>query len=361
MRLGSIARVTCGRTDNPSVLEFKVAADSLETLERLQAAGSLTPESVAAAHGLPSDAVRDFKVDRRAHHVTFSLLGLEDAGAVERAAFREDPCAVLLDMDVLATPAEIAEQDAVGDIAALYETIRADTGSGLVNYIWRHLATIPGAAPWCWAFTQLNDSHDLTLEIARQAEELASSIAREAPGRQITAPASVHTIVAVYNKNNTANLARVTLLKEALRRGPLPVGTPTGRSLPPEPHEAIPPLPRMDEITMDDRARIDRLTISGPAGASAIVPSLWRHVTVAPGLLSHLEEPLRLALSSQAFKDAMDRLRNTASEQVAHRSLKAPGPVEFDTAAALHGLDRFSLRIADMTLIGRVVARWLSS
>ena len=44
----------------------------------------------------------------------------------------------------------ITEADATGEVAALYADIRAVYGVSVVNLVWRHLATIPGALPWAW-------------------------------------------------------------------------------------------------------------------------------------------------------------------------------------------------------------------
>ena len=44
----------------------------------------------------------------------------------------------------------LAEAEATGEAAAIFADIRAVLGVGVVNLIWRHLATIPGALPWAW-------------------------------------------------------------------------------------------------------------------------------------------------------------------------------------------------------------------
>ncbi len=46
--------------------------------------------------------------------------------------------------------AEIPEAEASGALAATYRDIRAVTGVGMVNLIWRHMATIPNALDWAW-------------------------------------------------------------------------------------------------------------------------------------------------------------------------------------------------------------------
>ena len=44
----------------------------------------------------------------------------------------------------------VTEAAAIGDIAEIFADIRRVLGVGVVNLIWRHLATIPGALPWAW-------------------------------------------------------------------------------------------------------------------------------------------------------------------------------------------------------------------
>ena len=44
----------------------------------------------------------------------------------------------------------ITEAGATGEIAAIFADIRLVLGVDVVNLIWRHLATIPGALPWAW-------------------------------------------------------------------------------------------------------------------------------------------------------------------------------------------------------------------
>jgi hypothetical protein len=45
----------------------------------------------------------------------------------------------------------ISESEATGLIAEIYADIRRVYRLGVVNLIWRHLATIPGGLPWVWS------------------------------------------------------------------------------------------------------------------------------------------------------------------------------------------------------------------
>lgn len=44
----------------------------------------------------------------------------------------------------------VREDEADGEIASLFADIRTQLGTSSVNLVWRHLATFPGALPWCW-------------------------------------------------------------------------------------------------------------------------------------------------------------------------------------------------------------------
>ena len=44
----------------------------------------------------------------------------------------------------------ISEDEATGETAEIFTDIRATLGNGVVNLIWRHIATIEGALPWVW-------------------------------------------------------------------------------------------------------------------------------------------------------------------------------------------------------------------
>lgn len=48
----------------------------------------------------------------------------------------------------------IAESEATGSIAEIFADIRSVYRVGVVNLIWRHLATIPGGLPWVWTMAR---------------------------------------------------------------------------------------------------------------------------------------------------------------------------------------------------------------
>ncbi len=44
----------------------------------------------------------------------------------------------------------VTEAEATGETATIYADIRQVYRVSVVNLVWRHLATFPGALPWAW-------------------------------------------------------------------------------------------------------------------------------------------------------------------------------------------------------------------
>ena len=304
---------------------------------------------------------------------------------------------------------DLSEAEAKGDTAALFDRIRAESGSALVNYVWRHLATIPGgAALWCWDVAMANDTSRAQAAIATVADREAAGLAGPRPSFAFADPVVVRLLEA-YNRNNAANLARVSLLLAALARlshrphgrrgtvgpatlfGPLlanrtpardadredgekgGLDAPTDRHIrrtQEEPQEeappcspardsGLPPLPELADLSETDRSAAERLAEAGPAAGCGVSPSLWRHLTVHHGLLPRLAPELSTVLGSTTFAAAHDQVRSTARPD--NRPRLPDRSVEFDVAAVRRSLEAFAARIAELTLAGRVVVRWCSS
>lgn len=254
---------------------------------------------------------------------------------------------------------EISAADARGEISDLYETIRAETGSTLVNYIWRHLATIDGAAHWAWDFVRLNDSPELAHEIGQSADIVAfQSAPLASPAVPIVLNADAQAIVKAYNTNNIANLARVMLLKHGLCTPEASV-TEASSTVPSQPKgEQLPALPHYSDISADQRELIERLATAGPAADTMIIPSLWRHLTIQPGLLAQLTGPLEATLASDVFRRSCTEVCKTAVVVTKNQNIRLPRPINFNRIATLDSLERFSIRLVELVIAGRIVMLW---
>ena len=80
----------------------------------------------------------------------------------------------------------ITESAATGEIAAIFADIRRVLGVDVVNLIWRHLATIPGALPWSWrTLRPLYADGTIAEEAAAVCGDLALTPAAAVPGRNL--------------------------------------------------------------------------------------------------------------------------------------------------------------------------------
>ena len=247
---------------------------------------------------------------------------------------------------------EIQESEASGDLAALYGRIKQIQGAPVVNFIWRHLATVEGGLPWAWTVAEAALPRiaaaigPLLAEADRCLEQFG--VAKEA--RLRLAPDAAAEIVRAYERGNSWNVLAMTVLT-AVRggghlvesRGAVEAMAPVGGR--------VPPLPQYDSLNAQLRECVDRLGAAGPAAHSGVRPSLWIHLGLWPELLRHVDKVLTPVLASPGFRDAHRALLARTVTLLALEPLAEPlvaAPI--DVAVA-----RFRKRIPEMLLIGRVM------
>ena len=114
----------------------------------------------------------------------------------------------------------VTEAEATGEIAALYADIRASLGVPVVNLIWRHLATFPGALAWAWNAVR-------PVYVVGSAAALAAAFRRDlqlpslpavppdalrAAGIDPAAEAAISAVLASYDRSNSTNLIALSAL-----------------------------------------------------------------------------------------------------------------------------------------------------
>jgi len=189
--------------------------------------------------------------------------------------------------------AAVTEADATGDIAALYADIRATLGVGVVNLIWRHLATIDGALPWAWGAVRplyaegiiegeaerLRERMRL-LDLPRVPSEVLASV-----GVDATALGGVKTVLATYDRSNTMNLLALSALLASLD-GNVAAGAPvaTGRAGGGA-EAAMPKLLTEADVAPETWALVLRLNMLGERDEGRVLASMYRHLAHWPGVL----------------------------------------------------------------------------
>ena len=196
----------------------------------------------------------------------------------------------------------IAEAAATGETAIIFADLRATLGVNVVNLIWRHIATFPGALQWAWASVR---PIYVSGRVGVEARHLRAGFALpELPGWShsllscagvdAAGEASIGRILASYNHSNALNLAALSALVRHIDGDP--AENPIDQVAADLPRDAVvegvlPKLLALDEVAADTADLIRRINLLGDRAHGRIIASMYRHLAHWPGFLalSHVQ------------------------------------------------------------------------
>ena len=217
----------------------------------------------------------------------------------------------------MAAFAELAEQDARGELARIYAEIRHTYGAPYVSSLQRHFATYPGVLEWAWGVVAPGFHNGLIPQTAWR-------IAREANHEQALDALSVTALRELgvdedgerAIRNVCENFVRVAPLNllfagciRALLEGAAP---PSGAALndrdwrAPDPLPALPPMCELAQLAAAPAASMDKLATR--MGEQIFVPGLYRMLAHWPDYLQHIASLLGPRLADAAFRERGERL-----------------------------------------------------
>jgi hypothetical protein len=268
----------------------------------------------------------------------------------------------------------VTEASATGHIADIFTDIRHVYHVGVVNLIWRHLATFPGALPWVWESVRPLYV-DGTIE--REAAALRASIALpDLPGFPAAAFAAaglserdieqIRVVLAAYDRTNAMALIALSAVdcKIAGTQGEADCAF-GGRIEVPASLQAelkLPPLLNLAEMSPEAAKLVVTMNRLGAQRDDSILASMYRH-------LAHWPPYLALAWTLMAPLDADSRLDDAISDTLAKaresgrrvvRRLPTPSLTIANAVRAeiSRALDRFTSDvIAKMVVIGALLRR----
>jgi hypothetical protein len=268
----------------------------------------------------------------------------------------------------------VTEASATGHIADIFTDIRHVYHVGVVNLIWRHLATFPGALPWVWESVRPLYV-DGTIE--REAAALRASIALpDLPGFPAAAFATaglserdieqIRVVLAAYDRTNAMALIALSAVdcKIAGTQGEADCAF-AGRIEVPASLQAelkLPPLLNLAEMSPEVAKLVVTMNRLGAQRDDSILASMYRH-------LAHWPPYLALAWTMMAPLDADSRLDDAISDTLAKaresgrrvvRRLPTPSLTIANAVRAeiSRALDRFTSDvIAKMVVIGALLRR----
>ncbi len=257
---------------------------------------------------------------------------------------------------------EIAEQDAAGETARIYDDIRSRMGVPMVALFYRNLAAIDGALEWMWAVIRpmVDDGR---LESAAASVASQGHCARIGP-LSVADPATARAasdIVAAYNRANPFNLTCAMVLGQCLsssRSTPPDAAIPAGH-LPPA-VATLPAMVALDAIPTEVMTRLAALETPDTRG-DGIVASLYRHLAHWPDLLAAAAEALAPRFGDGGVQTAARAVAARASELAPHLLADTgipalPDALEANRAVVSRSVERFSRRIPEMIVAGRLLA-----
>ena len=267
----------------------------------------------------------------------------------------------------------ISEEDATGDIAALFADIRATLGAPFVNLIWRHLATTPGMLAWTWSVvkplhhtTALRDAASALRSVVQPPGGIGQpAFVFEAAGISANDRRVIAAMLRHYNAANAMNLLCL-LVAQAILAGETP-----GRSAAPAQsiadHAAPPMLPRLlglGEMAPGIASLVMELDQFGRLSKTAAVASLYRHLAHWPGFLAIVHAALSIPHATGALRTGHELTRAKAAElmrqhllPIARLPSEPPGP---GRQAAHEAIETFTQQmIARMVMMGEVMLAML--
>ncbi|MFT7570103.1 MAG: hypothetical protein ACI9JL_001130 [Paracoccaceae bacterium] len=223
---------------------------------------------------------------------------------------------------------EIAAENATGNIKNVYAAIESALGVKLVNLVYRHLATVPGALEWAWSTVGPSFENGVFAEQSGLLglvgdTSVTSRVSFDQAGLSEEEGNRVVETLSAYNRANPMNALSLRVIAMALEAGRpalwrAPVSKTTGTKItgevtPGELSVLLPmaPLDGLPPATMDSLYRLARLTTGQDRG---LVPSLFRHFTAWPALLTALADWLEPLAKEGVIEGQVARISALADE-----------------------------------------------
>ena len=267
---------------------------------------------------------------------------------------------------------ELPEAQASGEQRRIYSEIRRLSAVPMVALIYRHLATIPGALEWAWALIEpamragqvQERAWQLAAAAAIPGDRVIPRAALRVAGIDAAGETAIVEVLDAYNRANPVNIMAVRCLAHHLagtvRTSPDAASMPLWR--PPTAPALLPPIVDPDAMDPAVRELVLLLTDRGDTRQpSPLWPSLYRHLAHWPAMLGYAS--VVVAPEFAAIDASAARLRTQVDDaacELAQRMVPSKGlapPVAAQRERLQAAIDRFSVRIPEMVVIGGLLGR----
>jgi hypothetical protein len=218
---------------------------------------------------------------------------------------------------------ELAERDATGEIAAIYDEIRRCCAVPYVSSMQRHLATRPGWLPWVWAALRpafvsgraQEAAWRITAEIDLPRVEPVPRESLRAWGVDAGAEATIRVVCDSFIRVSPINLVLAGLLRRLLAgERPGDTSIPGRIWTPPPPLPSLPSLVTVHALPAAQRDTL--LSLATMVDGQPFVPGLYRMLGHWPRFIAYVAGPLRPHLDAPATREAGQRLLESLDGQI---------------------------------------------
>lgn len=263
--------------------------------------------------------------------------------------------------------AELAENQATGRIAEIYDEIRRFSGVPYVSSLQRYLATLPGVLVWAWDALRPAMASGAIPEtgwrLAREVRIAPATKVSPATLRQWgvddTALAAIRTIAANFVRVSPVNLVMGACLRHLLL-GARPSGA--GFAVEWTPPAMLAPMPgNVDPMALPDTQCAVLMRFATEVDGVPFIPALYRQIAHWPAVLAWLADVLAPrfgAADTLAAGAAFRTASRAAAGDIVARLPCAPtagAPDEATTQRVLATIDRYAETSPEMTMFGQLI------
>lgn len=269
--------------------------------------------------------------------------------------------------------AELAESDAKGQIADIYDEIRRLWAVPYVSSVYKHMATRPGLLEWAWDGVAPVFRDGSAQEAAWRAAadfKLADTapIPRQALrvwGISAADEATIRSLCEGFARVSPVNLVFAGLMRRILAgesRGS--AATPAFMANWSPPAAVATPPAMVDPAKLPPEQRAVLMTFGKGVGDTPFVPGLYRMLARWPSLTAHLATTLAARIDAPETLAAYDGLRGRLDEVAAGCLARLPAstarsaPAAPDAAERTHllaVLDTYRRTSPEMVAFGRLI------
>lgn len=218
-------------------------------------------------------------------------------------------------------PVEIPESEATGTVRELYDDMKATMNIGMINLIYRRMATADGLLEWVWdAVRPVLASGDveraaLLLESGLDWPSMPEIPAPALPLLGLGSP-EIDTLIRVlddYNRGNSLNLFLLTAFAERLKSGGSWEEVPDATvDVPSAKPQDLPPIVAMSDMSKETASLVRVLSAPIALANKPMIPSLFRHLARWPGYLALVSPHIIHMIGSGKLSTVSSIVRNRA-------------------------------------------------